>query len=159
MSRVETKQKWILAATAVLATVVFGIAIDRADAARAVSVSPQGKVAHVRQALVKFDEADDRLRQPRRAAPGKLACSGAPAAALAGTGALDRRQNLGLRFHRRPAAGRALLGRSQRRTEVRGGHRAHRHAPFHLRNRRPVRHARACRAAAKSRKTRRSCCA
>lgn len=85
MSRVETKQKWMLAATAVLATVVFGIAIDRADAARAVSVSPQGKVALVRQALVKFDEPMIAFGSPGAPAPGKLACSGAPAAALAGT--------------------------------------------------------------------------
>lgn len=56
----------------------------RADAARVVTVSPQGKVAQVRQVVVKFDEAMIAFGSPSAAAPGKLACSGAPAAATAG---------------------------------------------------------------------------
>ncbi|WP_250451692.1 Ig-like domain-containing alpha-2-macroglobulin family protein [Caballeronia sp. ATUFL_M2_KS44] len=85
MSRVINKQKWILAATAVLAALASSVAIHRADAARAVSVSPQGKVAQVRQVVVKFDEAMTPLGNPNAAAPAKLACDGAPAAATAGS--------------------------------------------------------------------------
>ncbi|MDR5811927.1 MG2 domain-containing protein [Caballeronia sp. LZ019] len=85
MSRVISKQKWILAATTVLAALTFSVTNHRADAARAVSVSPQGKVAQVRQVVVKFDEAMTAFGSPAAAPPGKLACDGAPAAATAGS--------------------------------------------------------------------------
>jgi uncharacterized protein YfaS (alpha-2-macroglobulin family) len=85
MSRVISKQKWILAATTVLAALALSVANHRADAARAVSVSPQGKVAQVRQVVVKFDEAMTAFGSPAAAAPAKLACDGAPAAATAGS--------------------------------------------------------------------------
>ncbi len=84
MSRVKAKQQWILVATAVLAAVVFGTAMHRADAARAVSVSPQGKVAQVRQVVVKFDEAMIAFGSPGAQAPAKVSCSSpAPAAGTA----------------------------------------------------------------------------
>ncbi|GAB5099777.1 alpha-2-macroglobulin family protein [Caballeronia sp. HLA56] len=84
MSRVMKKQKWILAATTLIAAFGMSVAMYRADAARVVTVSPQGKVAQVRQVVVKFDEAMIAFGSPSAAAPGKLACSGAPAAATAG---------------------------------------------------------------------------
>lgn len=77
MSRVTTKKQWILAATALLTAALFGTAMHRADAARAVSVSPQGKVAQVRQVVVKFDEPMTAFGSPGAAAPAKVACSGA----------------------------------------------------------------------------------
>lgn len=84
MSRVKAKQQWILVATTVLAAIVFGTAMHRADAARAVSVSPQGKVAQVRQVVVKFDEAMIAFGSPGAQAPAKVSCSGpTPAAGTA----------------------------------------------------------------------------
>lgn len=82
MSRVKAKQQWILAAMALFTAVVFGAAIERADAARAVSVSPQGKVAQVRQVVVKFDEAMIAFGSPGAQAPAKVSCKGA---AVSGT--------------------------------------------------------------------------
>ena len=86
MSRVTTKQKWILAATTVLAALSLSAAVHRADAARVASVSPQGKVTQVRQVVVKFDEPMTAFGSPGAAAPGKLTCSGASASATAGSG-------------------------------------------------------------------------
>ncbi|SOE81482.1 hypothetical protein SAMN05446927_4767 [Caballeronia arationis] len=77
MTRVTTRKQWILAATALFTAAVFGTAMHRADAARAVSVSPQGKVAQVRQVVIKFDEAMIAFGGPGAAAPAKVACSGA----------------------------------------------------------------------------------
>ncbi|QSN60213.1 Ig-like domain-containing alpha-2-macroglobulin family protein [Caballeronia sp. M1242] len=85
MSRVTNTQKWILAATTVLAALGLSAAVHRADAARAASVSPQGKVTQARQVVVKFDEPMTAFGNPAAAAPGKIACSGAPASATAGS--------------------------------------------------------------------------
>lgn len=87
MSRVITQQKkWILAATTLIAALGAGVAMHRADAARIATVSPQGKVAQVRQVVAKFDEPMIAFGSASAAAPGKVACSGASAAALAGSG-------------------------------------------------------------------------
>ncbi|SAK86975.1 alpha-2-macroglobulin family protein [Caballeronia ptereochthonis] len=87
MSRITTSQKKrILAATTLIAVLGTGAAIHRADAARIASVSPQGKVAQVRQVVAKFDEPMIAFGNAAAAAPGKLACSGAPATATAGSG-------------------------------------------------------------------------
>jgi uncharacterized protein YfaS (alpha-2-macroglobulin family) len=86
MSRITTSQKkWILAATGLIAALGLGVSMHRADAARLASVSPQGKVAQVRQVVAKFDEPMIAFGNAA-AAPGKLACSGAPAASTAGSG-------------------------------------------------------------------------
>ena len=122
MSRVKAKQQWILVATAVLAAVVFGTAMHRADAARAVSVSPQGKVAQVRQVVVKFDEAMIAFGSPGAQAPAKVQLQ-RPGASCR-HGALDRRENLGLRFRERPSARREMRRRPERRPQVRRGRRA-----------------------------------
>lgn len=87
MSRVITQQiKWILPATTLIAALGAGVAMHRADAARIATVSPQGKVAQVRQVVAKFDEPMIAFGSASAAAPGKVACSGASAAALAGSG-------------------------------------------------------------------------
>lgn len=84
MSRITTSQKkWILAATGLIAALGFGASMHRADAARIASVSPQGKVAQVRQVVAKFDEPMIAFGNAAAAAPGKLVCSGA---ATAGSG-------------------------------------------------------------------------
>ena len=59
MIRVKEKQVWTLASAAAISLLAVGLrtATHRADAARTVSVSPQGKVTQVRQVVVKFDEA------------------------------------------------------------------------------------------------------
>ncbi|SAK76678.1 Alpha-2-macroglobulin-like protein [Caballeronia hypogeia] len=87
MSRITTSQKnWFLAATALIAALGMSVAIHRADAARIVSVSPQGKVAQVRQVVAKFDEPMIAFGNAAAPAPGKLACSGASASATSGSG-------------------------------------------------------------------------
>lgn len=60
--------------------------MHRADAARIASVSPQGKVAQIRQVVAKFDEPITAFGNAAAAAPGKLVCSGAPASATSGSG-------------------------------------------------------------------------
>ncbi|MDR5793227.1 MG2 domain-containing protein [Caballeronia sp. LZ008] len=87
MSRITTSQKkWILAATTLIAALGLSAALHRADAARIRSVSPQGKVAQVRQVVAKFDEPMIAFGNAAAAAPGKIACSGAGASATAGSG-------------------------------------------------------------------------
>ncbi|SAK87037.1 Alpha-2-macroglobulin-like protein [Caballeronia temeraria] len=86
MSRITTSKKWILAATTLIAAFGFGIAHHQADAARIASVSPQGKVAQVRQVVAKFDEPMIAFGDAAAAAPGKVVCSGAQASATAGSG-------------------------------------------------------------------------
>jgi len=87
MSRITTSQKkWILAATTLIAALGLSAALHRADAARIASVSPQGKVAQVRQVVAKFDEPMIAFGNAAAGAPGKLACSGASTAATAGSG-------------------------------------------------------------------------
>ena len=86
MSRITTSQKkWILAATTLIAALGVGAAFHRADAARIASVSPQGKVAQVRQVVAKFDEPMVAFGNTAAPAPGKLTCSGASASATAGS--------------------------------------------------------------------------
>ena len=86
MSRITTSQKkWILAATTLIAALGLGAAFHRADAARIASVSPQGKVAQVRQVVAKFDEPMVAFGNTAAPAPGKLTCSGASASATAGS--------------------------------------------------------------------------
>ncbi|SAK74550.1 Alpha-2-macroglobulin-like protein [Caballeronia glebae] len=87
MSRITTSQKkWILAATTLIAALGFSAVLHRADAARIASVSPQGKVAQVRQVVAKFDEPMIAFGNAAAAAPGKIVCSGASASATAGSG-------------------------------------------------------------------------
>ncbi|SAK70004.1 Alpha-2-macroglobulin-like protein [Caballeronia catudaia] len=87
MSRITTSQKkWILAASTLIAALGFSTVLHRADAARIASVSPQGKVAQVRQVVAKFDEPMIAFGSASAAAPAKVACSGASASALAGSG-------------------------------------------------------------------------
>ncbi|KXU92645.1 alpha-2-macroglobulin [Caballeronia megalochromosomata] len=87
MSRITTSQKkWILAATTLIAALGTLAAFHRADAARIASVSPQGKVAQVRQVVAKFDEPMIAFGSAAASAPGQLVCSGASASATAGSG-------------------------------------------------------------------------
>ncbi|WP_240702156.1 alpha-2-macroglobulin family protein [Trinickia terrae] len=73
---------WAVAAAAVIG--LLGATAWRADAARTVSVSPQGKVTQVRQAVVKFDEAMVPFGAPDLPNPAQLHCS--DAAATSGQG-------------------------------------------------------------------------
>ncbi|WP_414694440.1 alpha-2-macroglobulin family protein [Paraburkholderia sp.] len=75
--RQQGKWSWA-AATVAMALAIAGSAL-RADAARTVSVSPQGTVAQVRQVVVKFDEAMVPFGSPGAAAPGRVQCSEASA--------------------------------------------------------------------------------
>ncbi len=84
MSHVSKQQKWILAATTLLATLAASVAMRGAETVRVTTVSPQGKVAQVRQVIVKFDEAMTPFGSPSAASPGGVTCSGAPAAATRG---------------------------------------------------------------------------
>ncbi|WP_118178900.1 alpha-2-macroglobulin family protein [Paraburkholderia phosphatilytica] len=77
-TRRQRKQWFLAAAMSALAFTLAGSAW-RADAARAVSVTPQGKVAQVRQVVVKFDEAMVPFGSPGAAAPGRVQCSDAAA--------------------------------------------------------------------------------
>ncbi|KAK47405.1 alpha-2-macroglobulin [Caballeronia jiangsuensis] len=86
MSRITTSQKkWILAATTLIAALGLGAAFHRADAARIASVSPQGKVAQVRQVVAKFDEPMIAFGSAAAPAPGQVTCSGASASDTAGS--------------------------------------------------------------------------
>lgn len=75
------KQKCMWAA---VAAVVLGAAAGtawRADAASVTRVSPQGKVAQVRQVVVKFDESMVAFGAPGLPAPARVKCSDASASA------------------------------------------------------------------------------
>ncbi|QCP49447.1 alpha-2-macroglobulin [Trinickia violacea] len=80
----KTKQSciWAVATAAVIG--IVGMTAWRADAARTISVSPQGKVAQVRQAVVKFDEAMVPFGAPDLPNPAQLHCN--DAAATSGQG-------------------------------------------------------------------------
>lgn len=70
---------WTAALAAMLgASALFGW---RADAARTLSVSPQGTVAQARQVVVKFDEAMVAFGDPNAKAPARVQCSDAAAGA------------------------------------------------------------------------------
>ncbi|HLX01480.1 MAG TPA: alpha-2-macroglobulin, partial [Trinickia sp.] len=68
---------WAVATAAVIG--IFSMTAWQADAARTVSVSPQGKVAQVRQAVVKFDEAMVPFGAPDLPNPAQLHCDDATA--------------------------------------------------------------------------------
>ncbi len=72
MNRVSKQQKWILAATVLFVALIFSATMHRADATRVTTVSPQGKVAQMRQVVVRFDEAMTDFGDPNAAAPGKV---------------------------------------------------------------------------------------
>ena len=78
MIRVIKKQAWTLASAAAISLLAIGFlsAAHRTDAARTVSVSPQGKVTQVRQVVIKFDEAMIAFGDPAAKAPAKVHCSG-----------------------------------------------------------------------------------
>ncbi|HZZ13900.1 MAG TPA: hypothetical protein VFE79_24695, partial [Paraburkholderia sp.] len=76
MVRVKSKQQWLLAAAALTIATLTGFAAHRADAARTLSVSPQGKVAQVRQVVVKFDESMAPFGDANAAAPAQVRCVG-----------------------------------------------------------------------------------
>ncbi|HZY17807.1 MAG TPA: MG2 domain-containing protein [Ramlibacter sp.] len=69
---------------------VLALAAGRAHALQAVSVSPQGEVARVRQVVVKLDASGATFGDPKSAAPVQLACSDAQATAGTGRWTSDR---------------------------------------------------------------------
>ncbi|MEW6341489.1 MAG: MG2 domain-containing protein [Pseudomonadota bacterium] len=71
------KRKWMWATVAALG--LLSASSWRADAARITSVSPQGKVAQVRQVVVKFDEAMIAFGSAAAAAPAQVHCNDAAA--------------------------------------------------------------------------------
>jgi uncharacterized protein YfaS (alpha-2-macroglobulin family) len=76
--RSSLRQKWISAAAMLglgLAAIFMAAFAWRADAARITSVSPQGKVAQVRQVVVKFDEAMIAFGTATAPAPAQVHCS------------------------------------------------------------------------------------
>ncbi|HEY3597700.1 MAG TPA: Ig-like domain-containing protein, partial [Paraburkholderia sp.] len=75
----EQKWSWATAASIVLACIT--LAAWRADAARIIQVSPQGKVAQVRQVVVKFDEAMVAFGTASAPAPARVHCNDATASA------------------------------------------------------------------------------
>ncbi|MDP9158432.1 MAG: MG2 domain-containing protein [Pseudomonadota bacterium] len=85
MISVIKKQTWTLASAAAVSLLAIGFlgATHRADAARTVSVSPQGKITQVRQVVVKFDEPMIAFGGAAAKAPAEVHCSGgaAPGAA------------------------------------------------------------------------------
>jgi hypothetical protein len=85
MIRVIKKQRWPMVALAALSMFAVGLlgATHRADAARTLSVSPQGRVTQVRQVVVKFDEAMIAFGDPAAKAPAQVHCSGGPSAGSA----------------------------------------------------------------------------
>ncbi|WP_213778409.1 Ig-like domain-containing alpha-2-macroglobulin family protein [Caballeronia sp. dw_276] len=85
MISVIKKRTWTLASAAAVSLLAIGFlsATHRADAARTVSVSPQGKVTQVRQVVVKFDEPMIAFGDPAAKAPAQVHCSGGAAAGSA----------------------------------------------------------------------------
>ncbi|WP_175772257.1 MG2 domain-containing protein [Paraburkholderia phenazinium] len=71
------KRKWMWATVAALG--LLAASSWRADAARITSVSPQGKVAQVRQVVVKFDEAMIAFGSAAAPAPAQVHCNDAAA--------------------------------------------------------------------------------
>ncbi|MEJ8795224.1 MG2 domain-containing protein [Trinickia caryophylli] len=72
-------RKWT--AVAAVALGLMAAAVWQADAARVTRVSPQGRVAQVRQVVVKFDEAMVPFGAPDLAAPARVKCRDAGASA------------------------------------------------------------------------------
>lgn len=85
MIGVIKKRTWTLASAVAVALVATGFlgATHRADAARTVSVSPQGKVTQVRQVVVKFDETMTAFSDAAAKAPAQVHCSGGASAGSA----------------------------------------------------------------------------
>jgi uncharacterized protein YfaS (alpha-2-macroglobulin family) len=79
MRSVTIKRKWIGAAAVALG--MLATATWRADAARITQVTPQGKVAQVRQVVVKFDEPMVAFGAPDLPAPARIQCNDASASA------------------------------------------------------------------------------
>ncbi|WP_245253691.1 Ig-like domain-containing alpha-2-macroglobulin family protein [Paraburkholderia sp. LEh10] len=75
------KRKWIGATEAAVTLALLAAVAWRADAARITQVSPQGKVAQVRQVVVKFDEAMVPFGAPNLPAPARVKCGDAAASA------------------------------------------------------------------------------
>ena len=76
---VKRQAIWAAAAAAMLG---FLISVTwRADAARITQVTPQGKVAQVRQVVVKFDESMVAFGAPDLPAPARIKCNDASASA------------------------------------------------------------------------------
>ncbi|HEY1996039.1 alpha-2-macroglobulin family protein [Paraburkholderia sp.] len=73
------RQRWMWAAIAAATLGLLATSSWRADAARITSVSPQGKVAQVRQVVVKFDEAMIAFGAPAAPVPAQLHCDDATA--------------------------------------------------------------------------------
>src|SRR5260370_33489669 len=87
MIRVLKKQRWTLATLTAISLLAIGFlgTTHRADAARTLSVSPQGKVTQVRQVVIKFDEAMIAFGDPAAKAPAQVHCSGGAPATSAGS--------------------------------------------------------------------------
>ena len=82
MIRVIKKQRWTLATLTAISLLAIGFlgSTHRADAARTLSVSPQGKVTQARQVVIKFDEAMIAFGDPAAKAPAQVHCSGGASA-------------------------------------------------------------------------------
>ncbi|WP_179400714.1 MG2 domain-containing protein [Burkholderia guangdongensis] len=77
----NVKQQYVWAAAAAVVLGFFLTAAWRADAARVTHVSPQGKVAQVRQVVVKFDESIVAFGAADAPAPARIRCNDASASA------------------------------------------------------------------------------
>jgi uncharacterized protein YfaS (alpha-2-macroglobulin family) len=87
MQRGTRQRTWRSACAALLVLGGFAALAWHADAARITQVSPQGRVAQVRQVVVKFDEAMIAFGTANAAAPARVRCdSAADPSASAGTG-------------------------------------------------------------------------
>ncbi|MEI6000597.1 alpha-2-macroglobulin [Paraburkholderia bengalensis] len=75
------KRQWFGAMAAALVLALLGAVAWRADAARITQVSPQGKVAQVRQVVVKFDESMVAFGAPNLPAPARVSCNDASVSA------------------------------------------------------------------------------
>jgi hypothetical protein len=79
---INRQRKWAAAAAAMLGVFITLTTLTwRADAARITHVSPQGKVAQVRQIVVKFDESMVAFGAPDLPAPARIKCNDASASA------------------------------------------------------------------------------
>src|ERR1700733_12270784 len=75
------KQKWLWATATALIVAILTCTAWHADAARITRVSPQGKVAQVRQVVVKFDESMVAFGAANLPAPARIKCNDASASA------------------------------------------------------------------------------
>ncbi|MFC0397169.1 alpha-2-macroglobulin family protein [Paraburkholderia rhizosphaerae] len=84
MQRGTRQRTWHSACIVALVLCALGALARHADAARITQVSPQGKVAQVRQVVVKFDEAMIAFGAANAAAPARVHCDDASASAGSG---------------------------------------------------------------------------